>query len=66
MLKLETVLGLYNQRSARRLARLLLADALSSEGAWEEELETVGQDDNRGLVLRYTLAIVRVISTMLM
>jgi len=52
VLKLETVLGLYNQTSARRLARLLLADALSSEGGWEEELETVGQNDQRGLVLR--------------
>lgn len=54
MLKTETVLGLYNhnQTSVRRLARILLADALSSEGRWEKELETVGRDDQRSIVLR--------------
>jgi hypothetical protein len=47
------VLGLNNQKSARALARLLIADALSDEGAWERQLEEFGADDRRGIVLRY-------------
>jgi len=47
------VLGLNNQKSARSVARLLLADALSDEGAWERQLEEFAVDDRRGIILRY-------------
>jgi len=47
-----TVLGLNNQKSARSVARLLLADALSDEGAWERQLEEFAVDDRRGIILR--------------
>ena len=40
------------QFSARKLARVLLSDALSQEEAWEREL-LAGTDDGRSLLLRY-------------
>jgi len=46
------VLGLNNQKAARSLARLLIADALSEEGEWERKLEEFGADDTRAIILR--------------
>ena len=48
----RTVLGLNSQKSARSVARLLLADALSDEDAWERQLEEFAVDDRRGIILR--------------
>lgn len=48
-----TVLGVQNQRSARRLARLLLSDTLSDEAAWEKRFEQSGDTDGRALLIRY-------------
>ncbi|KAF1834092.1 hypothetical protein BDW02DRAFT_569364 [Decorospora gaudefroyi] len=45
------VLGLDSQLSARRLARLLLADPLGAEEAWEKELANAGPGEERGAVL---------------
>ncbi|ETI24502.1 hypothetical protein G647_03871 [Cladophialophora carrionii CBS 160.54] len=60
------VLGLNVQDTARRLVRLLLADALEGEGGWEKELvpsqsqsqsqagsEQGTEDYSRGLMIRY-------------
>ena len=46
------ILGLNNQKSARSLARLLTADALSDEGEWERRLEEYDADDTRAIILR--------------
>ena len=46
------VLSLGDQRLARRLVRLLIADPLSQEGRWERELEGEGRDDGRGILVR--------------
>ena len=48
------VQGLNVQDTARRVVRLLLADALEKEGRWEKELLQPGNEDyNRGLLIRY-------------
>ncbi|KAI9665613.1 MAG: hypothetical protein M1829_005693 [Trizodia sp. TS-e1964] len=47
------VLGLDGQARARRLVRLLLADALGGEGAWEKQLENWDENDGRGLLIRF-------------
>ncbi|KAF2090716.1 hypothetical protein K490DRAFT_18170, partial [Saccharata proteae CBS 121410] len=46
------VLSLDDQKAARRLVRLLLADPLAPAGRWERELEA-GSEDGRGILLRY-------------
>lgn len=46
------VLGLNDDGPARKLARVLLADPLAAEGAWEKRIEVVGKDDGRGLLIR--------------
>lgn len=48
-----TVLGLNRQAAARRLVQLLLADPLASEQSWERQIDTVGENDGRGLLIRY-------------
>lgn len=48
-----TVLGLNRQEAARRVVRLLLADPLASEQSWERQIDTVGENDGRGLLIRY-------------
>ncbi|KAK6442024.1 hypothetical protein LTR95_001736 [Oleoguttula sp. CCFEE 5521] len=45
-------LGDKGVQAARRLARVLLADALGSEEAWEKQLQE-NMGDGRGLLLRY-------------
>ena len=45
------VLGLNAQNTARRLVRLLLADALEDEAAWEKEL--VKTDNGQGVLVTY-------------
>lgn len=47
------VLGLNVQETARRIVRLLLADALSDEEAWEKQLLDPEADYSQGLVIRY-------------
>ncbi len=48
------VQGLNVQDMARRVVRLLLADALEKEGSWETELLQPGNEDyTRGLLIRY-------------
>ncbi|KAF2179855.1 hypothetical protein K469DRAFT_640682 [Zopfia rhizophila CBS 207.26] len=47
------VLSLTSQRSAQKLARLLLADPLAAEGQWEHQLEALGDEDGRALLLCY-------------
>lgn len=49
----DTVLGLNNQVSAQRLARLLLADPLGNEERWEKELEKAGDGDERAVLLKW-------------
>ncbi|KXT11145.1 hypothetical protein AC579_4946 [Pseudocercospora musae] len=44
-------LGASGAKAARKLARVLLADALSDEEAWEKEL--VDSDDGRSVLLKY-------------
>ena len=46
------VLGLNVQDTARRIVRLLLADALEKEAVWEKELLEAGSSD-QGLLIRY-------------
>lgn len=48
-----TVLGLGGQAGARRLVRILLADPLAPKQPWEKQLDTIGEDDGRGLLIRY-------------
>src|ERR1700761_4410538 len=48
------VLGLDVQETARRVVRLLLADALEAEAGWEKELlRSDNEDYSRGLVIRH-------------
>lgn len=47
------VLGLNVQDTARRLVRLLLADALEDEGAWEKQILDSAAAFSHGLVIRY-------------
>ncbi|EXJ93655.1 hypothetical protein A1O1_02047 [Capronia coronata CBS 617.96] len=47
------VLGLNVQDTARRLVRLLLADALGDEDGWEKELLQSSEDFGQGLVIRF-------------
>lgn len=47
------VLGLGSQRSAQRLARLLLADPLASAESWEKQLERTDEEDDRAVLLKY-------------
>lgn len=47
------MLGIGDQKSARRLARLLLADPLAEESAWERQLEDTSSDDGKALLLRH-------------
>jgi hypothetical protein len=48
------VLGLNVQSTARRIVRLLLADALEKEASWEQDLlHTTSEDYSRGLFIRY-------------
>ncbi|KAF2492123.1 hypothetical protein BU16DRAFT_446850, partial [Lophium mytilinum] len=46
------VLGIGGQAHARKMARLLLADPLGGEGAWEQRVES-GEVEGKGLLLRY-------------
>ncbi|KAK8238660.1 hypothetical protein HDK77DRAFT_274840 [Phyllosticta capitalensis] len=47
------VLSLGDQRAAKRLVRLLLADPLADKGAWEEELEKSASGNGQAILLRY-------------
>jgi hypothetical protein len=47
------VIGLNVSMTARRLVRLLLADALVPEERWETQLLSEGEDSSRGLLIRY-------------
>lgn len=47
------VLGLNVSATARRLVRLLLADALTAEEQWETRLVSESHDFSRGLLIRY-------------
>lgn len=47
------VLSLGDQRAARRLVRLLLADPLADKGSWEDELEQSGSGNGQAVLLRY-------------
>lgn len=47
------VLGLNVQETARRLVRLLLADALGDEERWEKQILDPNADYSQGVVLRY-------------
>jgi hypothetical protein len=47
------VIGLNVSMTARRLVRLLLADALVPEERWEKQLLSEGEDFSRGLLIRY-------------
>ncbi|TKA62443.1 hypothetical protein B0A49_10674 [Cryomyces minteri] len=47
------VLGLDDSRAARLLVRILLADPLSTAGAWEKRLEDDDGGDGAALLLRY-------------
>ncbi|KAJ9616223.1 hypothetical protein H2204_013967 [Knufia peltigerae] len=47
------VLGLNVQDTARRVVRLLLADALEDEGSWEKQILDPGAAFSHGLVIRY-------------
>ncbi|KAI9822515.1 MAG: hypothetical protein M1827_000234 [Pycnora praestabilis] len=47
------VLGLNAQEGARRLVEVLIADPLVPEGTWEKQLESLGNDDGRALLIRY-------------
>ncbi|KAI9725067.1 MAG: hypothetical protein M1812_000343 [Candelaria pacifica] len=47
------VLGINNEPGVHQLVRLLMADPLAAEGGWEKQLQSLGQDDGRGLLLRY-------------
>ncbi|KAK5058662.1 hypothetical protein LTR84_010926 [Exophiala bonariae] len=47
------VLGLNVQQTARRLVRLLLADALVDEEPWEKELLKSEEDTSQGLLIRF-------------
>lgn len=47
------ILGLDTQKTARRLVRLLLADALVDESRWEKELSSNTQELGPELVIRY-------------
>lgn len=47
------VLGLNVSTTARRLVRLLLADALTPEEKWEKQLLSESEDYSRGLIIRY-------------
>lgn len=46
------VLGLQSNRAARRLARLLVADVLGHEGAWEQQFTNLEDNDSRSFILR--------------
>ena len=48
----NVVLGLNSQVSASRLARLLLADPLGNEEAWEKELVKVDDANERAVLLK--------------
>ncbi|KAK8208087.1 hypothetical protein IWZ01DRAFT_520613 [Phyllosticta capitalensis] len=47
------VLSLGDQRAAKRLVRLLLADPLADKGAWEEELEKNASANGQAILLRH-------------
>ncbi|KAI9707634.1 MAG: hypothetical protein M1836_000595 [Candelina mexicana] len=47
------VLGINNELGVRQLVRLLLADPLAAAERWEKQLQTLSQDDGRGLLIRY-------------
>ncbi|KAJ9639900.1 hypothetical protein H2199_006133 [Coniosporium tulheliwenetii] len=47
------VLSLGEQKAARKLVRLLLADPLGEKEKWEQVLEESGVEDERGLLVRY-------------
>ncbi|KAK7545169.1 uncharacterized protein J3D65DRAFT_51391 [Phyllosticta citribraziliensis] len=47
------VLSLGDQRAAKRLVRLLLADPLADKGSWEDELEQSGSGNGQAVLLRY-------------
>jgi len=47
------ILGLNISTTARRIVRLLLADALTAEQGWEKELLSESEDFSRGLLIRY-------------
>lgn len=46
------VLSLGEQKAARKLVRLLLADPLGEKEKWEQLLEESGVEDERGLLVR--------------
>jgi hypothetical protein len=50
------VLGLNSQRDVRRLVRVILADALAEQGAWETDLVD-GNEDGKGVLIRYASAL---------
>ena len=47
------VLSLYVSTTARRLVRLLLADALNADESWEKQLHSDHEDYTEGLLIRY-------------
>lgn len=47
------LLGLNVSTTARRLVRLLLADALTPEQSWEKQLLSESEDYSKGLLIRY-------------
>lgn len=47
------VLGLNAQHTARRLVRLLLADALNDEEPWEKDLLKNEEDSSQGFLIRF-------------
>ena len=51
-LTLCLVLGVNGQSGARRLAKVLLADPLKEEQAWERRLADTEDDDGRALLIR--------------
>lgn len=48
----NTVLGLNDAQSARKLVRLLLADPLTPRENWEDILDSYDADTSRGLLIR--------------
>lgn len=48
-------LGRDGHSAARKLARVLLADALGDEGSWEKVLMDGGATSGKALLLRYIL-----------
>lgn len=47
------MLGLDQTATARKLARLLLADPLGERESWEEQLEKAGDEEGGSLLIRF-------------